>query len=442
MGAPASGGHGETGARGVTDAKYTPYKQHEFRDMGARTTPAIEAWAKHRENAHLTFKPGKHIWGGLIFGIVIPVILYNLIKADMRVIDDKEGRQRPFITSGQGPSGAGSWQDVTRLGDAWLPPAPSRQIVSYRSAEPKMAARMAAARAVRAFAASTPAALGRRAFSTGDPVLKVEQLNGVRTLIYNDPRRLNAWTAKLMHCLRDELTQSAADAEVKAVALTGTDPYYCAGVDLGAMVSKPMWPSALHTLLVAQNTALFAMFLDFPKPLFVGVNGPAIGAAVTSATLGEGVVASEKATFHTPFHALGLVPEGCSSVNFARIMGEQNAQRMLGAEGWKPTAKEAAKAGLVDKAVAHDELRAELQAMAEAWVAAKKPKRLVAAGLLEEYKRVNARESKALADAFLSPSFFEAQAAMATKKGKASRAAMFTAMKLLRPIWGMSLPPK
>lgn len=282
--------------------------------------------------------------------------------------------------------------------------------------------------------------VGFRAFSSGADPLRVETSNGIKTLIFNDPRRLNAWTAKLMHQLRDELSASGKDDAVSAVVITGTDPYYCAGVDLGAMVSKPMWPSALHALLVAQNSALFDMFLSFPKPLFAAINGPAIGASVTSATLGEGIVASERATFHTPFHALGLVPEGCSSVHFARLMGEAGAARMLGAEGWKPTATEALQVGLIDKVVAHDELRAAAQTMAEEWVAAKKAKKLVAAGLVDEYKRVNMSESKALADAFLSPSFFDAQARMASKKGKSSRAALFTAVKLARPIWGMFLP--
>jgi enoyl-CoA hydratase/carnithine racemase len=58
---------------------------------------------------------------------------------------------------------------------------------------------------------------------------------------------------------------------------------------------------------------LFAMFLDFPKPIVVAVNGPAIGAAVTSATLCDAIFCSTTATFVTPFAALGLPPEGTSS---------------------------------------------------------------------------------------------------------------------------------
>ena len=53
---------------------------------------------------------------------------------------------------------------------------------------------------------------------------------------------------------------------------------------------------------------------------------------------------------------LGVPPEGCSSVHFARIMGEANAERMLGKEGWKPIAHEAKEVGLVKEVVPHDRL--------------------------------------------------------------------------------------
>jgi hypothetical protein len=92
MGAPS-----QPGARGVTDAPYKPFKPHEFRGMGAKTVSNVEAWARHRENAHLIFKPGKNLLGGLIFGIAIPIAIYTLVKSDMQRIDGKEGRDRPYM---------------------------------------------------------------------------------------------------------------------------------------------------------------------------------------------------------------------------------------------------------------------------------------------------------------------------------------------------------
>ena len=56
----------------------------------------------------------------------------------------------------------------------------------------------------------------------------------------------------------------------------------------------------------------FDMFLDFPKPIIAAINGPAIGASVTSATLCDAIImAEEGATLSTPFARLGVPPEGC-----------------------------------------------------------------------------------------------------------------------------------
>ena len=37
-------------------------------------------------------------------------------------------------------------------------------------------------------------------------------------------------------------------------------------------------------MIRTQNQAVFDAFLDFPKPIIVAANGPAIGACVTSAS--------------------------------------------------------------------------------------------------------------------------------------------------------------
>ena len=90
--------------------------------------------------------------------------------------------------------------------------------------------------------------------------------------------------------------------------------------------------------------------------------------------------------------SLGIVPEGCSSVHFERIMGPENAQRMLGPEGWAPTAKEAKEAGLVQDVVPHAELMDRAQEKAEQWVKEKKIRSLIEQNRVQEYKDVNWKE--------------------------------------------------
>jgi len=262
--------------------------------------------------------------------------------------------------------------------------------------------------------------------------------DGVTTLTMNTPARLNGWTMEMMNALKDAFRVAALDDKTKVMILTGADPYYCAGVNLAATL-RLGHPRKLHAMIVETNQALFDTFLDFPKPVLIAVNGPAIGASVTSATLCDGIIASDKATFSTPFAALGVTPEGCSSIHFASLMGPVNAGRMLGNEGWKPTAAEALEAGLIQWVAPHEELVEEARHIAQEWIASKATRSFRGENGREELKAVNADESKALADAFLSTPFIKAQFRFLWSKRKWVPAAMFLTMLISRPLWSRLL---
>ena len=38
-----------------------------------------------------------------------------------------------------------------------------------------------------------------------------------------------------------------------------------------------MHPQKLHDFIVSNNAAIFDAFIDFPKPIIIAANGPAIG---------------------------------------------------------------------------------------------------------------------------------------------------------------------
>jgi peroxisomal 3,2-trans-enoyl-CoA isomerase len=269
------------------------------------------------------------------------------------------------------------------------------------------------------------------------PIL-THKREGVTTLTMNTPARLNGWTRQMMDALRAGISAAANDEETRVLVLTGADPYFCAGVNLAGTFSL-QHPRKMHATIVENNEALFNLFLDFPKPMLVAVNGPAIGASVTSATLCDGIIASEKATFSTPFAALGVTPEGCSSVQFARLMGEENAERMLGREGWRPSAEEALEAGLIQWVVPHQQLAEEAHRIAREWINTGARRSLRGGSGRDELKAVNARESVDLADAFLGAPFIKAQFKFLWSKKKWGPAAMFLAMLVSRPVWSRML---
>merc|ERR1712154_689036 len=99
------------------------------------------------------------------------------------------------------------------------------------------------------------------------------------------------------------------------------------------------------------------------KPIICGVNGPAIGIAVTILGLFDIVYASKTATFHTPFSSLGQSPEGLSPLTFIQKMGLSKANEVL-LLGKKMNAMEAERWNLISEVWEVDGFRDKLMSIA------------------------------------------------------------------------------
>lgn len=271
-----------------------------------------------------------------------------------------------------------------------------------------------------------------------DDLLVISDKNRVRTLRMNNPRRLNGWTLAMQNALDAAFAAAAADPEVGALVLTGTGRYYSAGADLSG-VFRLGHPRTLRGLIVKGNYRLFDKFIQFPKPILIAANGAVLGAPVTTAVLSDTIIAAEEASFSTPFARIGLPAEGCSSLLFPKLFGEATAQRLLGEEGWKPTAKEALEIGMVEAVVPAELLLDEAQRRAEAWVAEGRPRTYRGGVSKAELEAVNARESEEVADAFLSKAFLMNQYRFLKSKKKTGPAVTFLTLALTRPLWGRLL---
>jgi enoyl-CoA hydratase/carnithine racemase len=248
--------------------------------------------------------------------------------------------------------------------------------------------------------------------------------------------------------IRGTLALAAENLEIAAVILTGMGKYYCAGVDFAGQLALD-FPSSLKKMAEESNYELFDLFISFPKPIFAAVNGPAIGASVTSAVLCDMVIANDAATFHTPFKALGITPEGCSSINFPRLMGTEGTKMMLD-EGKKIDADEALRLGLIGEVVQNGSadngngsqlsevissalVQRSLE-IAQKWVNEGRPRLCIDHGLVEQLREVNRFESKQLAESFFKPPFLQAQYEFAKKKNKTAPMWVFWFMNKLHPL--------
>lgn len=268
--------------------------------------------------------------------------------------------------------------------------------------------------------------------------IKTDLRDGVLVITMDNPKKLNGWTMEMMDAFKLAFVKAGAKDEVKAIVFTAEGSYFSAGVNLGSTIQL-MAPKKLHQMIVQHNQALFDAFLDVDKPILVAVNGPAIGASVTSATLCNDIIAAEEATFSTPFHRLSVPPEGCSSKLFPLLLGDKNAQRMLGEEGWTPNAKEAQQAGLIQAVVPQEQLVDEAVNIAKGWIEQEITRSYRGGCTVEELKQVNAKESLDLASAFLSASFLFNQCKFLWSKKKYTPALMFFTLTITRPVWGLFL---
>ncbi|CAH8580113.1 unnamed protein product [Schistosoma turkestanicum] len=103
-------------------------------------------------------------------------------------------------------------------------------------------------------------------------------------------------------------------------------------------------PSNIGRLVAALKSFLLAL-VSFPKPVVVGVNGPALGLAVAILPLCDIVYISDSATFYMPYTRLGQIPEGASTYTLPSLVGMPLANELLLA-GRKLSAREALQRGL------------------------------------------------------------------------------------------------
>jgi enoyl-CoA hydratase/carnithine racemase len=234
---------------------------------------------------------------------------------------------------------------------------------------------------------------------------------GILTLRFNRPDRLNAFTVDMANELIDAFNHASDDDAVRAIVVTGMGRAFCAGMDLG----EPGQPGNVFGLDESQQPTMHDLderlddpaivsgvrdtggrvvlaIFDCKKPIIAAINGAAVGVGATLTLAMDIRIASEQARFGFVFGKIGIVPDACSSWFLPRVVGLPKALEWT-YSGEIIDAQEALRCGLVKAVVPADQLLTEAYRTARQISSARSP---VSVALIRQMMYRNAAETHPL----------------------------------------------
>jgi methylglutaconyl-CoA hydratase len=178
--------------------------------------------------------------------------------------------------------------------------------------------------------------------------------DGIAMVTLDSPHNRNALSARLRRELRDHLTASIGDDEVRVIVLDHTGPVFCAGMDL-----KESRSADADSQGVQEFPAILEQLWTSPKPVVAKLAGPARAGGIGLVTACDIAVAAENATFAFTEVRIGVVPAVISVTVLPRLDARQAHELFLTGETFD--ARRAAHIGLINSAVPADRLDEEVE---------------------------------------------------------------------------------
>ena len=208
-----------------------------------------------------------------------------------------------------------------------------------------------------------------------DPVLLIEQSDGLAIVTLNRPDKMNALSIALRRALVEAFRAFAAGSDVRVVILTGAGRAFCAGLDLeevgrgdAAIGRGQDWADPL------------AAMLAFSGPIIGAINGVAVTGGLEIALGCDLLLAATPARFADTHARVGLSAGWGLSQRLPRAIGLARAKE-LSLTGNFIDAATAERWGLVNRVVDPAELLSSARALAASMLS-------VAPAFLCHYKRV------------------------------------------------------
>jgi len=192
-----------------------------------------------------------------------------------------------------------------------------------------------------------------------DDVLLETLADGVVQLRLNRPERMNALGHEMSKRLLAAVERALA-AKARVLLVRGTGRSFCAGADLKERRDMDAAQRAAHNAAI--NTFIHAL-AHAPVPTIAVINGLALGGGCELAMVCDMRVMAADATIGLTETRIGVIPGAGGTQRLPRSIGTAHALELM-MTGEPVTGTRAAEIGLVNWAVASDQLDAKAQSMA------------------------------------------------------------------------------
>jgi enoyl-CoA hydratase len=178
---------------------------------------------------------------------------------------------------------------------------------------------------------------------------------------FNNPDKLNSLSGPGEAEISRFFYDVATDEETRVIVLSGVGRAFSAGGDIHHVKHVIENPQQFYFGIGNAKRTVFNI-LDCPKPIIAKVNGDAAGLGATIALLCDVVFASDNARFSDPHVKIGFTAGDGGAVIWPFLLGGLAKHYLM--TGDPISAPEAAKLGMIFKAVPQDELNETVKAYA------------------------------------------------------------------------------
>jgi len=194
--------------------------------------------------------------------------------------------------------------------------------------------------------------------------VNLERDANVAILSLNHPEVLNALSSEMLKGIGDALDAlDASSTRPRCLVITGTGRAFSAGANLQGRGEAPL-PRRAGQALETQYHPLLRRLRDLPYPIVTAINGPAAGAGMSLALMGDLVLCARSAYFMQAFRRIGLVPDCGSTWLLPRLIGRARAIE-LSLLGERLAAETALEWGLINRVFDDAVLMTEARRLAQ-----------------------------------------------------------------------------